>query len=53
MAVITDRCPGIQMTVVDLNAERIAAWNDPDRCAPCTAAAGECQQGAAGEDQRP
>ena len=30
MAVITDRCPGIQVTVVDLNAERIAAWNDPD-----------------------
>ena len=30
MAVIADRCPGIQVTVVDLNAERIAAWNDPD-----------------------
>ncbi len=24
MAVIADRCPGLQLTVVDLNAERIA-----------------------------
>jgi UDPglucose 6-dehydrogenase len=30
MAVIADRCPDIQVTVVDLNAERIAAWNDSD-----------------------
>ena len=30
MAVIADHCPGIQVTVVDLNAERIAAWNDSD-----------------------
>ena len=30
MAVIADHCPEIQVTVVDLNAERIAAWNDPD-----------------------
>ncbi|NBQ20754.1 MAG: nucleotide sugar dehydrogenase, partial [Synechococcaceae bacterium WB6_3B_236] len=30
MAVIADRCPQIQVTVVDLNAARIAAWNDPD-----------------------
>ncbi|EDY39656.1 UDP-glucose 6-dehydrogenase [Cyanobium sp. PCC 7001] len=30
MAVIADRCPDIAVTVVDLNAERIAAWNDPD-----------------------
>jgi UDPglucose 6-dehydrogenase len=30
MAVIADRCPGVQVTVVDLNAERIAAWNDAD-----------------------
>ena len=30
MAVIADRCPGIRVTVVDLNAARIAAWNDPD-----------------------
>jgi len=30
MAVIADRCPGIKVTVVDLNASRIAAWNDPD-----------------------
>jgi UDPglucose 6-dehydrogenase len=30
MAVISERCPHIQVTVVDLNAERIAAWNDPD-----------------------
>ena len=27
---IPDRCPHIQASVVDLNAERIAAWNDPD-----------------------
>ena len=27
MAVIADRCPEVQVTVVDLNAERIAAWN--------------------------
>ena len=30
MAVIADRCPEVQVTVVDLNAERIAAWNDAD-----------------------
>lgn len=30
MAVIADHCPHIQVTVVDLNAARIAAWNDPD-----------------------
>jgi UDPglucose 6-dehydrogenase len=30
MAVIADRCPDVQVTVVDLNAERIAAWNSPD-----------------------
>ena len=27
MAVIADRCPDIQVTVVDMNAARIAAWN--------------------------
>lgn len=30
MAVIADRCPDIMVTVVDLNAERIAAWNGAD-----------------------
>jgi len=30
MAVIAQRCPHIKVTVVDLNAERIAAWNDED-----------------------
>ncbi len=30
MAVIADRCPHIQVTVVDLNEVRIAAWNNPD-----------------------
>jgi UDPglucose 6-dehydrogenase len=30
MAVIADRCPHIQVTVVDLNEARVAAWNDPD-----------------------
>jgi UDPglucose 6-dehydrogenase len=28
MAIIAQKCPHIQMTVVDLNVERIAAWND-------------------------
>ena len=28
MAVIAQKCPQIQVTVVDLNVERIAAWND-------------------------
>jgi UDPglucose 6-dehydrogenase len=30
MAVIADRCPELQVTVVDLNTERVAAWNDDD-----------------------
>ncbi|MEL0340404.1 MAG: nucleotide sugar dehydrogenase [Synechococcus sp.] len=30
MAVIADRCPDVQVTVVDLNEQRIAAWNDAD-----------------------
>ena len=30
MAVIADRCPEIEVTVVDLNAARIAAWNALD-----------------------
>ncbi|WP_312134841.1 nucleotide sugar dehydrogenase [Sphingobacterium sp.] len=30
MAVIADKCPEIQVTLVDLNAERIAAWNSAD-----------------------
>ena len=30
MAVIADRCPQIRVTVVDLNAVRIAAWSDAD-----------------------
>ncbi len=30
MAVIAQKCPNIQVTVVDLNEERIAAWNDED-----------------------
>lgn len=30
MAIIAQKCPHIQVTVVDLNAERIAAWNDPN-----------------------
>ncbi len=30
MAVIADRCPNIQVNVVDLDAARIAAWNDSD-----------------------
>jgi UDPglucose 6-dehydrogenase len=30
MAVIAHRCPQVQVTVVDLNAERIAAWNAAD-----------------------
>ncbi len=30
MAVIAQKCPHIQVTVVDLNVDRIAAWNDED-----------------------
>ncbi|HGY5553863.1 MAG TPA: nucleotide sugar dehydrogenase [Prochlorococcus sp.] len=30
MAVIADRCSQIQVNVVDLNEDRIAAWNDSD-----------------------
>jgi len=30
MAVIAQKCPGIKVTVVDLNEKRIAAWNDED-----------------------
>ncbi|MQP52078.1 MULTISPECIES: UDP-glucose 6-dehydrogenase [unclassified Flavobacterium] len=30
MSVIAQKCPNIQVTVVDLNTERIAAWNNSD-----------------------
>jgi UDPglucose 6-dehydrogenase len=30
MAVIADRCPDVQVTVVDINQARIDAWNDVD-----------------------
>ena len=30
MSIIAQKCPHIKVTVVDLNEERIAAWNDPD-----------------------
>ncbi len=30
MAVIAQKCPNIKVTVVDLNKERIAAWNNPN-----------------------
>jgi UDPglucose 6-dehydrogenase len=30
MAIIAQKCPHIKVTVVDLNQERIAAWNDTD-----------------------
>ncbi|RZK69039.1 MAG: nucleotide sugar dehydrogenase, partial [Pedobacter sp.] len=30
MAVIAHKCPHIKVTIVDLNADRIAAWNDED-----------------------
>jgi UDPglucose 6-dehydrogenase len=30
MAVIANKCPELQVTVVDLNEARIAAWNDED-----------------------
>ncbi|MBK0370911.1 UDP-glucose 6-dehydrogenase [Flavobacterium agrisoli] len=30
MAVIAQKCPHIQVTVVDMNVERIQAWNDAD-----------------------
>ena len=30
MAIIAQKSPEITVTVVDINAKRIAAWNDPD-----------------------
>ncbi len=30
MAVVAKQCPNIKVTIVDLNVERIAAWNDAD-----------------------
>ena len=30
MAVIADRCPDMHVSVVDINEQRIAAWNDSD-----------------------
>jgi UDPglucose 6-dehydrogenase len=30
MAVIAQKCPGIKVTVVDINENRIASWNDED-----------------------
>ena len=30
MAIIAQKCPHIKVTVVDLNADRIDAWNDPN-----------------------
>ena len=30
MAVIADRCPDVKVTVVDINQDRIAAWNNRD-----------------------
>ena len=30
MAVIADRCPEVNVTVVDINQDRIAAWNNSD-----------------------
>jgi UDPglucose 6-dehydrogenase len=30
MAIIAQKCPGIKVTVVDLNEQRIADWNDPN-----------------------
>lgn len=28
MAVIAEKCPDVEVTIVDINAQRIAAWND-------------------------
>ena len=30
MAVISDHCPDIEVTLVDINENKIAAWNDAD-----------------------
>ena len=30
MAVIADKCPHLNVVVVDVNKERIESWNDPD-----------------------
>ena len=34
MAVIALKCPNIKVTVVDVNSERISAWNGPLRDLP-------------------
>ena len=30
MDVVAQKCPHIKVTIVDINASRIAAWNDKD-----------------------
>ena len=30
MSVIADKCPDLEVRVVDINKERIAAWNNTD-----------------------
>lgn len=30
MSVVAHQCPDIEVTIVDVNADRIAAWNNPD-----------------------
>ena len=30
MSVIADKCPHLEVRVVDINEKRIEAWNDPD-----------------------
>lgn len=30
MAVIAQKCPNVNVTVVDINEKRIKQWNDPD-----------------------
>ena len=30
MAVIADKCPHLEVTVLDINEERIMQWNDPN-----------------------
>ena len=32
MSVIADKCPDLEVRVVDINKERIAAWNDSNLC---------------------
>ena len=53
MAVIADRCPQVQVTVVDINEARIAAWNDADLSRLAGVRAGVDARGGTGAGAQP